>query len=145
MTEKFGAFSHKVIAPSHQIPGSPHLGWIDVGHREVTAANQSGNLQRVNPVILGFDAVNRLDVKGVTQHKVDPFLFAYIGQPVPAENALHANNDIAPKRFNGLKKSVGLAGNVFVIDLFSIFVQNANIHGSCVQIDFASRVKRGAQ
>jgi hypothetical protein len=93
---------------------------------EVTAADPPCNLQRVNPVILGFDAVNRFHVKGMTQHKVDPLLFAYIGQPVPAENALHANDNIAPKRFNGLRKSDGLAGNVFVPECRHTWFLRAN-------------------
>jgi hypothetical protein len=44
----------------------------------------------------------------------------------------YANHQIAPEWFNRMQKPIRCAGDVFVIDLHTIAVQDADIHGSCM-------------
>ena len=61
------------------------------------AAQQRGNLVRVDLVILGFATVNRLHVECMTQHENDFLASAQIGHPVPREHAFHPNHDVLPE------------------------------------------------
>jgi hypothetical protein len=50
---------------------------------------QRGDLERVNPVVLGFAAMDRLHLQGV-----EALLLAKVGQPVPAEQALDSDGQV---------------------------------------------------
>ncbi|MCH2450563.1 MAG: hypothetical protein MK198_10505 [Gracilimonas sp.] len=55
------------------------------------------------------------------------------------EHTFHTNQQVTPEWFNGGQEPLRVAGDILVIDLLSIAVQNTGIHGFCVQINFTAR------
>ena len=62
VTDEVGALTGQEVASSQKIPGGAHGGGIDVGHGEVTAAQESGDLAGIDAVVLGLPAVDGLHV-----------------------------------------------------------------------------------
>ena len=60
--------------------------------RQHAAAQEQGDLVAVDLVVLGLAAVNGLHVQGVAEHEGDVPRGAEIGQPVPGEHALDADD-----------------------------------------------------
>lgn len=58
--------------PTHQVPRGPHSGRIHIGQGKIASSNQPGDLQRVDPVILGLHAMNGLHIQGVAKIKSMP-------------------------------------------------------------------------
>ena len=63
----------------------------------------------VDLVVLGLAAVDRLHVEGVAEDEGDVLTGAEIGEPIPAEDALDADDQVVPKRRDGSEEGVGLA------------------------------------
>jgi len=57
VAEQLGPFSGQVVASSEQIPCGSHLGRVDVGHGESTAAHESGDLAGIDAIVLGLPSV----------------------------------------------------------------------------------------
>jgi hypothetical protein len=53
----------------------------------------------IDPVVLGFAAVDGFHIEGVPQDEPDAFGGAEIGEPVPGEHALHGGDE--PFAVNG--------------------------------------------
>lgn len=85
---EFGPFSHKMIATSQQIPGSPHSCRIDIGHGNHASPQQSGDLVGVDPIVFGFAAVDGFHVEGMSQDKRNIFLDTEVGDPACRVEAL---------------------------------------------------------
>src|SRR5262245_947921 len=60
MGQQLRAFAHQVHAAAKQVPGGSHFWRIDIGHRQHPAAQQHSDLVRIDPVVLGFAAVDRI-------------------------------------------------------------------------------------
>ena len=58
-----------------------------------------------------------------------------ISKPVPAENALYADNDIIEKRENQVKEQFRVGFDVFMNHDFSFVAENADIHFPGMQVD----------
>ena len=69
--DQLRALAHEVTAPAQQIARGAHLGGIDIGLREHPAAQQPGDLVRVDLVVLGLAPVDRAHVQRVPQHEGD--------------------------------------------------------------------------
>ena len=67
---------------------------IDVGLRQHAAAQQHGDLVRVDLVVLGLAAVDGLHRERVAEHERDAFGGADVGEPVPGEHALGRDDQI---------------------------------------------------
>jgi hypothetical protein len=61
----------------------------------------------VNPVVLGLAAVDRLHVEGVAEDEGDGFLGAEVGEPVPAEDALDADDEVVAVGLDGARETPG--------------------------------------
>ena len=84
----------------------------DVGQGERAAAQEHGDLVRVDLVVLGLAAVDGAQVQGMAEHEVDPLLGAQVGEPVPGEHALDADDEVVAMRFDQAQEGLGLGGEV---------------------------------
>jgi hypothetical protein len=60
---------------------------------------------------------------------------AKIGYPVPGEDAFYRNDNILTIRSDGFEKGITVGFHVAMFPDFSLFIEDADIHFSCVQID----------
>ena len=123
--EQLRARSHEVISTAHEISGCAHRLGIDIGLRQHPAAQQPRDLVRVDPVVLGFAAVDRTHVERVPQHEHDALARAQVRQPVPREHALGCHRQVLAvgrQRF-----ADDLVGDVGTVEVSGINV----IHTAC--------------
>jgi len=135
--EQLGTLMHQMHTTAKQISSRAHVLGIHIGLRDHAAAQQYGDLLRVDLVILGFASVNGSHVQGMTENKSDAFAGADIGQPVPGENAFNGHNDLIPKRSDRFQKRIRIRLHVAMKNDRAGLVQNAEVHGSRVQINSA--------
>jgi hypothetical protein len=100
--EQLGPLAHEVAAPAEQIAGRAQLGRVDLGQGNHPAAQEDGDLVRINLIVLGFAPVNGFPIEGLPQDKGNAFLRAKVGQPVPGEETFHCNHQIVAVRRNDL-------------------------------------------
>jgi hypothetical protein len=92
----------------------------------------------VDPVVLGLTAVNGLHVEGVAENEGDVVLSTQVGEPVPAEDALGADDEVSPVGRDGFEKELGVRREITVEELLAaLVVEDAQVHGASVQIDAA--------
>jgi hypothetical protein len=80
---------------------------VGVGKWEGAAAEQPGDLAGVDAVVLGLAAADGLHVQGVADHEGDALLPAQVGQPVPDEHALDADDQVVAEGERALSKGSG--------------------------------------
>jgi hypothetical protein len=78
-----------------------------------------------------------LHIEGVSQYKGDVFVGTQIGEPVPGEDALDGNDEVIAERRDGPQERFGGGLQNAVQQDLAVPVQDAQIHGSGVQIDAA--------
>src|SRR5436190_10689740 len=135
--QQLGTVMHQMHAPAKQISSRAHVLGIDIGLRDHAAAQQNGDLLRIDLVVLGFAAVNGFHVQGITQNKSDAFARAEIGEPVPGENAFYGDDDLISKRSDRFQKRIRIGLHVAMKNDRTGLVQDAEVHGSRVQINSA--------
>jgi hypothetical protein len=64
------------------VTGGAHGLGIDVGLGQHAAAQQHGDLARVDAIVLGLAAVDRLHIQRLAEDEGDALLGAQIGEPV---------------------------------------------------------------
>ena len=106
VSQEFGAFADEVGAAAQEVTGGPHRLRIDVGLGERAAAEQAGQLPGVDGVGLGLAAVDRLEVQRVAQDEGDALGGAQVGEPVPGEQALAADDQAVAERRQHLQEPV---------------------------------------
>ena len=111
MGEEGGALAHEVGAAAEQVARFAHALGVDVGEGEVAAAQQAGDLAGVDAVVLGLAAVDGLHVEGVADEEGDVCSAAEVGEPVPGEHALDADDDVA-EGGEGSEKASGRQGRL---------------------------------
>src|SRR5262249_13022798 len=124
-------------AAAEQVACGAHAGRVDVGDRDVAAAEQAGDLAGVDLIVLALAAVNGFHVQGGPQDEGDVLLGAEVGQPVPAEGALDGNGEVVAEGGDGLEEALRFGGQVAVEDDLAGLIEDAQVHGSGVQIDAA--------
>lgn len=87
-------FAHQAHPPAQQVAGGAHLRWINISQREVPTAQQMCDLVGIDLVVLGFAAVDRLHIQRMAEHELDLLGGTEIGEPVPAEDAFHADDQV---------------------------------------------------
>jgi len=112
-------------------------GGVDVGHGDHPAAQQHGDLVRVDPVVLGLAAMDCFHVEGVPEDKGDVLPSAEVGKPVPGEEAFHGDDDVLAVRGDDLEEGLRSGGHVLVHEHVPRGVEDADVHGACMQIDSA--------
>ena len=66
----------------------------------------------VDPVVLGFAAMNGFHVQSVTENENDPFSSTEIGDPVPGEDAFDSDHDLIPIRSDRVEKGIRIGRHV---------------------------------
>src|SRR6185436_19082586 len=78
-----------------------------------------------------------LHVERVTEHEGDVLSRTQIGEPVPGEDALDADDDVVAVRRDGAQQRLGAGGHVLVEHDVTAGVEDADVHDACMQIDSA--------
>jgi len=73
----------------------------------------------------------------MAQDEWDFVLGAKIGNPIPGEHAFDADNDIFKEWEDDIEKRFGIGLKVLMYSGFSLLIDDANVHFSCMQIDAA--------
>jgi len=73
----------------------------------------------------------------MTKHKRNGFPVTQIGKPVPDEQTFDGDDDVLPIRLDGPEKRFRTGFKVFVKQGVAFLIQDADVHGSGVQIDAA--------
>jgi len=135
MSEELGALAGEVEAAAQEVAGRAHLGRVDVRHGDGATAQERGEFLGVDAVVLGLAAVNGLQVECMGEDEVDPVLDAQVGEPVPTEDALDADDEILAVGCDGPEKGIARAGDAPVKDDRALMVEDAEVHGPRVKVD----------
>ena len=73
----------------------------------------------------------------MAEHKEDVLILAQVGEPVPGEHALAADDQAVAPGGDGVEEGVGAGGQVLLEASLALGVQDVQVHGPCVQIDAA--------
>ena len=95
------------------------------------------DLEGVDPVVLGLAAVDGLHVEDVAQDEGDSLPGAQVGEPVPGEDALDGDDEVLPVGGDRLEEGLRAGLHVAVQEDLTGLVEDAEVHGSGVQIDSA--------
>ena len=126
---------HEVQPAPQEIARRPHRGRIDVGLWQEAAAQQRGDLEGIELVVLGLPAVDGFHRQRVPQHEGNPLGGADIGEPVPREHALGRHDEILAIRGNGLEQRLRIRLDVAVHEHVAARVEDADVHRLHVQIN----------
>jgi hypothetical protein len=137
VSEELGALPDEEGASPHEVACGPLLVGIEVAVGEIAAAQQGGDLEGIDAVVLRLPCMDGLHVECVAEDELDAFLFAEVGDPVPAEDALDGDDEVPAVGLEGLEELVGVAGELLVDERAAIFVKNADIHGAGVEVNSA--------
>ena len=137
VSQKFRSLPGEIHSAPEKIAGGTHLGRVDVGHREHSTSGKYRDLVGIDSVVLGLTAVNGFHVEGVSEDKVYTFFPAQICKPVPGEGAVHANYEIIPVLFDRFQEYLPVSLDVSMEKHRALAVNNAEVHGFCVQVDSA--------
>jgi hypothetical protein len=140
MRQECTAFAGQVQAPTQQVAGRAHLGWIDIGLREHTAAQQHSDLMGVDLVVFGLAAMDSFHREGMTEDKRNTVFSTEVHKPVPSKHAFGSEDDLIAVGGNGFEKRLWGGCHVTVQQRFASLVEDAHVHGAGVEID--TTVKR---
>jgi hypothetical protein len=125
---------------AEQIPWGPHLCGIDIRLGEHPAAEEDGDLVRIDPIVCGLAPMNRLHVEGMAQNERNAFLGAEVRQPLPGKEAFDADDEILAVGSERFEKRLGRRFHLPVQQDLAGLVQDAEVHGAGVQVDPAVEV-----
>jgi hypothetical protein len=141
VSDQRGPLMHQMHAPPQEVARLTQALGIDVSRRDVAAAQQTGNLLRIEVVVLRLAAVDGLHVECVTDDKRDLLRLTQIGDPVPGEETLDAHDHVRPIRCQRLQQHLQqqllVGGNLRAMDDVAGLVENAHRQEPGVQIDAA--------
>jgi len=89
----------------------------------------------VDIVVLGLGTVDRFHVERVTEHEGDPLTGTEIGEPIPAEDALAAHDEIRTVGLERAKQGLGLTAQPFVQTHFALGIQDAQVERASMKVD----------
>jgi hypothetical protein len=81
--------------------------------------------------------VDGFHVQGVSQNKGDLLGLTQVGEPIPAKQALDADDQPVAEGGHGLEKRLAAGRQVLVENDQALSIEDAQVHGSGVQIDAA--------
>ena len=137
MGHQLASMTDQVKSPSEQVSSRPPFGRVDIGARKHPSSKNRGDFIGVDTVVLCFSSVNGFHVEGVSEYESYTFLLAQICNPVPGEGAFDCDHEILPVLSDRFQKCLPISLDVSVEQHRALTVNNAQIHGFCVQIDSA--------
>ena len=116
----------------HGSEAMEHIGWVDVNLRDHASPQQSGDLESIDPIVLGFAAMDSLHVQGVTKDEGNLLAGSQVGRPVPGEDAFHLQHEIFPVGIDGAEERTRIGPDLSVKEYLVSLVQDAKVHGAGV-------------
>src|SRR5262245_29999685 len=129
------ALADQERSPPQQVARLAHALGIDVGLREGPAAQERGQLVGVDRIVLRLAAVDQLEVEGVAEDEVDLLRSAEVGEPVPGEHALTADDQAVAKRGQRVEHCRRGRGHRGLADEGAGAVEDAQREGPGVQVN----------
>jgi hypothetical protein len=133
--KEFGALTRQRQATSEEVPGRPHLRWINLGLRAHAPTEQHGAFLGVDRVVFGLAPMERFHRQGVAQDKRQPFLCTQVGEPVPRQETCDGADHMVPRGRDGLEQGVGTGWYIPVQYNLAILTQATDVHGAGMQVD----------
>jgi hypothetical protein len=137
MCQEFSPFVRQMHAATKQVAGGAHLGGIDIGLREHTAAQQRRNLLRIDLVVFGLPAMDGLHGERMTEDERKTFVGTEVGEPVPGEHTLDRHDNPLTIRGNGVQKGLRSGFHIAMHQDLAALVEDADVHGPGMQVDAA--------
>src|SRR4030095_10505876 len=106
------------------------------------ALEQPGDLGRVEPIVLRLALMNRFHVKCVAENEGNVVLGTKVREPVPGEHALDSNDESVAVGRDRIEKGAGLGRELAMQQRLAGVIEDAEVHGSCVQINAAVKSVR---
>jgi hypothetical protein len=139
VSEELAPLADEEETTAKQVSRRAHLAGVDEGDGEGTAAEQDGRLVGVD---LGLAAVDRLHVEGVAEDEVELLARAQVGEPVPAEDALGADDQVGAVGLDRADEGVRLAAQPLVKPDRARRVEHAQVERASVKDPLEYLVRR---
>jgi hypothetical protein len=134
--------AHQLPPPPEEISGRPPRGGRHLGGREHLTTAQDGNLVRVERVVCGLAPRERLPRARVAEPKRHPVARTAIGQPLPGEETVDADDQIGAGGRDGLQKRFWASGHVPVEQTLSTLGEDTEGQAASLSIDAAGELVR---
>jgi hypothetical protein len=134
--EQFDALPDVGSALAEQVAHGALFGRVDIGRGNEVAAQQVGQLLRIDAVVLVLSAVDGLEVERVGEDEFEAGFLAGIGEPVPAEEALAADGHVVPPGSDFFEEELEVVIlDVHVQEFIALRVHDADVHLPGVEVD----------
>jgi len=137
VSQKFSSLAGEIHSSPEQIAGGAHFWRVDVGHGEHPPSGEYGNLVGIDSVVLRFSTVDGFHIECMAKDETDTFFLAQISQPIPGEGTLNSDDKIIPVLLDRFQEYLPVSLDVSMEKHRALAVNNAQIHGFCVQVDSA--------
>jgi hypothetical protein len=83
-------------------------------------------------VVLGFAALNRLQIERMPENKRNPFLLTEVREPLPGAQTLDAHAEVFSLWGKHPQKGFGRRGQIIVDKLITLWIKTTDVHCPCV-------------
>ena len=119
------------------VTSSAPRGGRDRGWWEQTAAPELGHLVGIALVILGLTAVDGLHREGLPEDAREALVGTQVSEPVPDAQALDGHDETLAIRGKSCQEGLRVGLHVAVHEHLAALVEEADVHGTGVQVDTA--------
>ncbi len=105
-----------------------HLRRIDVSLRNHAASQETGDLARIDRVVLGLPAMDGFHIEGVAKDEWYRFPSAEIGERVPGKDTFNRYDEAFTEGFDDLQERLRSGGHVFVQNDLALLIQDTDVH-----------------
>ena len=137
MSQKFRSFAGEIHSAPEQIAGRAHFGRVDVGHWEHPTSGEYSDLVGIDSVVLRLSTVDGFHVESMAKDESNAFFLAQISNPVPGKGTFDSDDKIIPVLLDRFQEYLPVSFDVSMEKHRALTVNNAQIHGFCVQVDSA--------
>jgi len=137
MSQKFRSLAGEIHSAPEQIAGRAHFGRVDVGHWEHPTSGEYSDLVGIDSVVLRLSTVDGFHVESMAKDESDAFFLAQISNPVPGKGTFDSDDKIIPVLLDRFQEYLPVSLDASMEKHRALAVNNAQIHGFCVQVDSA--------
>ena len=135
--QELGPFGRQRQATPAQVTGGAYGGGIARGLREQAATEHDGHLWRVDRVVFGLTAVDRLHVEGMPEDKRAAFVNAQGSQPGPGKQACACDEHTRSIGSQDVQQGIWTGLHSAMSQDRAVLVEDADVHRAGVQVDTA--------
>ncbi len=137
VSQEFGASADEEGAAAHQVPRGTHCFRVGISHGEVSSPQKTGDLFRVDGIVLDLPTVDGLHVERVAKNEGDLLLLAPVGEPVPVERGFASQDQVGAAEWLELDlEAIDLGCSKITVELFpTLVIEHADVQAVAVQID----------